>query len=127
MESAELEVGPGLAVELPPPGGGLSGAPRVNALRPHAPSVPALPVHPREETAPRHPPRRGAIDAAQAERDEAIAARDDAERDRLQALGERDDALSRRDAALRDVERANEERDAGQDASATASRPSSTA
>ena len=111
VESAELEVGPGLAVELPPPGGGLSGAPRVNALRPHAPSVPALPVHPREETEPRQPPRRGAIDAAQAERDEAIAARDDAERDRLQALGERDDALSRRDAALRDVERANEERD----------------
>jgi hypothetical protein len=111
VESAELEVGPGLAVELPAPGGGASSAPRMNALRPHVPATPALPVHPPEGGEVRVPPRRDAIDAAQAERDEATAARDEAERERTIALGERDDALSRRDAALRDVERAREERE----------------
>jgi hypothetical protein len=112
VEGAELEVGPWLAVELPAPGGELAGVPRVSALRPHPPARPALPREGDgfEPVAPRPAPRRDAVDAAQRERDEAIAARDEAERERTLALGERDDALSRRDAALRDVERANEER-----------------
>ena len=56
-------------------------------------------------------PPRDVLTAAFAERDEAVATRDAAERDRIQALNERDDALSRRDAALRDADRAAEERD----------------
>ena len=126
VESAELEVGPGLARRAPAARRRASGAPRVNALRPHAPSVPALPVHPREDgrAAPAAAPRRDRRGAGRARRGERRARRGRARA--LQALGERDDALSRRDAALRDVERANEERDqAGP--SATASRPSSTA
>ena len=56
-------------------------------------------------------PPRDVVTAALEERDAAVAARDEAERDRVQALNDRDDALSRRDAALRDVDRAVDERD----------------
>ena len=173
IEGAELEVGPGLAVELPAPGAASLGRPRVSALRPYAPT-PSVTVRadpeapegqgapPRDRDAPRYvdtpprPPRDGAavrrsapawepaerapaarehqgdgvapprgrsaarpwdapdapqraravspprdvLTAAFAERDEAVATRDAAERDRVQALVERDDALPRRDAAL---------------------------
>src|SRR5829696_3066461 len=118
VESAELEVGPGLMVELPAPGAVTAGAARVSAMRPPVPvavpserdgdSVPAPAAPPRPPSA---TPRRDAINAAQAERDEAIVARDKAEADRVTALIERDDALSRRDAALRDVDRAVGERE----------------
>jgi len=56
-------------------------------------------------------PPRDVVTAALEERDAAVVARDEAERDRVQALNDRDDALSRRDAALRDVDRAVAERD----------------
>jgi len=109
VEGAELEVGPGLAVTLPAPGAG-SSAPRVSALR----RIPApaarlemTPPAPLQST----PLRRDALIASQAEREEASAARDQAERRLTEALGDRDDALSRRDAALRDVDRALGERD----------------
>ena len=182
IEGAELEVGPGLAVELPAPGAASAGRPRVSALRPYAPTPsvtvrsdpdapePSAAPHrdrdaPRFHEAPHRPERDGAavrrsapawepadrqaparerpadgtprgrsasrpwdapdapqreraispprdvLTAAFAERDEAVSARDAAERDRIQALVERDDALSRRDAALRDADRAAEERD----------------
>ncbi len=191
IEGAVLEVGPGLIVDLPAPGGKPGSQGRVSALRPHSPTQPALkttgddgedpaaghdpgarrggpsarareersggpsararaagghaeraheegappPLTEREERAARRArrgpardwsqppelfeggpartgsPPRDVITAAIAERDEAITARDDAERERLRALNDRDDALSRRDAALRDVERAQTERD----------------
>ena len=210
IEGAELEVGPGLIVDLPAPGGKPGSQGRVSALRPHSPTQPALkttgddgedpaaghgpgarrggpsarareersggpsararaagghadahegappPLTEREERAARRArrgpardwsqppelfegapartgsPPRDVITAAIAERDEAITARDDAERERLRALNDRDDALSRRDAALRDVERAQTERDeavpsaTGCRASSTASRASAT-
>jgi hypothetical protein len=177
VEGAELEVGPGLVVDLPAPGGKPGSQGRVSALRPHAPAPMArriAPVEepgadapagergeredvprdrgehagsdrapardretvrgrgegsgfardrdgragrveiwdtepPRQRTSP--PPLRDVRTAALEERDEAFAARDDAERERIQALNDRDDALSRRDAALRDVDRAVAERD----------------
>jgi len=187
---AELEVGPGLIVELPALGGKANTAVRVSALRPHVPTPPPRKFHlPEEEgdgredegreaspepsgragrdesavrdradrdstgRAGREPaardradrgvrdstgwdepaardrgardaaagvrsapewtpaPPRDVLTAALAERDEAAAARDKAESERVTALTERDDALSRRDAALRDVERAAAERD----------------
>jgi hypothetical protein len=145
VESAELEVGPGLVVELPAPGGTPNTAGRVSALRPHVPTPPVTAFRPPEEDARgggdgesrrrerasgrgsdrgeadggtgsraparvAHPPR-DVMTAARAERDEAIAARDASERERIAALNDRDDALSRRDAALRDVDRAITERD----------------
>jgi hypothetical protein len=203
VEGAVLEVGPGLIVDLPAPGGEPSSQGRVSALRPHAPApmarrvvqdddeVPADPDRPAGSSEPsggaglaagdragsrgraggtaadradhadgssdradlafdalrraplraadapeftvpeptpspsressdasgftmreRAPaPPRDVVTAAIDERDEAVVARDEAERDRVQALNDRDDALSRRDAALRDVERAATERD----------------
>jgi hypothetical protein len=127
IEAAELEVGPGLVVELPAPGAVAPGGGRVNALRPVPREPEPLATHDRgqerDEAASaaaavreRHgllpaAPRRDLIVSAQAERDEAAAARDEAERERVLALNERDDALSRRDAALRDVDRAGSERD----------------
>jgi len=181
VQGAELEVGPGLIVELPAPGGEANTAVRVSALRPHVPTPPGPAYRTSEETArreaadgeddrdssdfadrdaarfpardpsglaargrdssvardssdvalPRHrgrrtrgsspapraapewnaSPPRDVLTAALAERDEAGAARDEAERERITALTERDDALSRRDAALRDVDRAAAERD----------------
>ncbi len=128
VEHAELEVGPGLMVELPAPGAVAPGAGRVSALRPPTPipaplavSEPAGRVEASTAPAPQPPahrvappsatPRRDAINAAQAERDEALAARDAAESERVTALNDRDDALSRRDAALRDVDRAVSERE----------------
>jgi len=145
IQGAELEVGPGLIVELPAPGGKANTAVRVSALRPHVPTPPGRKFHTpdedaetasgdapgsvREETGRkrgREPgsragraatapawtpaPPRDVLTAALAERDEAIAARDEAERERVTALNDRDDALSRRDAALRDVDRAVAER-----------------
>ena len=77
IEGAELEVGPGLAVELPAPGAASLGRPRVSALRPYAPT-PSVTVRadpeapegqgapPRDRDAPRYvdtpprPPRDGA-------------------------------------------------------------------
>ena len=56
-------------------------------------------------------PPRDIVTSVTAERNEAVAARDQAERERVTALQDRDDALSRRDAALRDVDRAVAERD----------------
>jgi hypothetical protein len=161
VEGAELEVGPGLVVDLPPPGGKPGSQGRVSALRPHAPAPMARRIAPAEgeddagaparekparpgvgaageraggdraatardrgeraarveiwDTAPPRErttaPPRDVRTAALEERDEAFAARDEAERERVQALNERDDALSRRDAALRDVDRAVGERD----------------
>jgi hypothetical protein len=174
VEGAELEVGPGLIVDLPAPGGKPGSQGRVSALRPHAPAPMARRVAPeegdeaadalerdvaadppaadqaaararvrdagagadrpaaRDRSAPRErrerlapvqiwetaPPReraatppRDVMTAALEERDEALAARDEAERERVRALNDRDDALSRRDAALRDVDRAVAERD----------------
>jgi hypothetical protein len=119
---AELEVGPGLVLELPAPGGGVIGT-RVRALRP-----PPLPP----------PPDLGAIERNATERAEAVAARDMAERDtveksraaaardladrliaerdaaeqaRFDALSVRDAAVTQRDAAVRDRDRAITERD----------------
>ena len=151
IEGAELEVGPGLIVELPAPGGKANTAVRVSALRPHVPTPPGRKFHTAGEEAGaeggepsaratreaagrgggelsgrgapgglRAPasrlewtpaPPRDVMTAALAERNEAVAARDEAERERVTALNERDDALSRRDAALRDVDRAGSERD----------------
>src|SRR5215218_9887996 len=200
VSGAELEVGPGLVVELPAPGGKPGSAVRVSALRPHVPTPPPREFHtadeeaggegvaaatpeldsaagpsgraavpdsaglsgraaaphwtdapPRDSSArasesrwtdapPRDasarasesrwtdaPPRdasarasapgwtaappRDVLTAALAERDEAVAARDRAEQERVTALNDRDDALSRRDAALRDVDRAVGKRD----------------
>ncbi len=144
VQGAELEVGPGLIVELPAPGGKANTAVRVSALRPHVPTPPARKFHTADEdpgqaaaeapagadeepsrTRDRKPsgragrgptpewtpaPPRDVLTAAFAERDEATAARDEAERERVIALNDRDDALSRRDAALRDVDRAVAER-----------------
>jgi hypothetical protein len=62
---------------------------------------------PRERSA----PPRDVLTTALAERDEAVASRETAERERVAALQDRDDALSRRDAALRDADRAVAERD----------------
>jgi hypothetical protein len=189
VEGAELEVGPGLIVDLPAPGGKPGSQGRVSALRPHAPAPMARRIAPegeddesaadagardhdaigpagsdrtaerpqhdrgagesagsdrtghpatrdrgagarRADRAARHAarapveiwdtapvreraaaPPRDVMTAALDERDEAVAARDESERERVQALNDRDDALSRRDAALRDVERAIAERD----------------
>jgi hypothetical protein len=177
VESAVLEVGPGLIVDLPAPGGKPGSQGRVSALRPHAPAPMARRVAPEDgelegaddggaaggvgdpaggvrtrdrrgdaaagalgaggsvraaldagaraaaaplsaDDAPeftlreRTPaPPRDIVTAAMQERDKAVAARDEAERERVQALTDRDDALSRRDAALRDVDRAAAERD----------------
>jgi hypothetical protein len=151
VEGAVLEVGPGLIVDLPAPGGKHSSQGRVSALRPHAPAPMARriahddepaaeppgpgtavpPVPRRDRGAPdrrgtvlragdapeftfrdRAPaPPRDLVTAAIEERDEAVTARDEAERERVRALNDRDDALSRRDAALRDVDRAASERD----------------
>jgi hypothetical protein len=179
VEGAELEVGPGLIVDLPALGGKPGTQGRVSALRPHAPAPIARRVASEDDEAvddavrapgagagragstargaregraggapgarsraPRASreglddgrragaaplgaedapeftfrervpaPPRDLVTAAMQERDEALAARDDAERERVQALTDRDDALSRRDAALRDVDRAAAERD----------------
>src|SRR5829696_7705715 len=181
VSGAELEVGPGLVVELPAPGGKPGAAGRVSALRPHVPTPPRRQFHAADEglggdddgaageprgrelsgraapdtsdfaagTAPEWSPApareasrgraaapewgsapardssggaaaapgwapappRDVVTAALAERDEAVAARDRAEQERVTALNDRDDALSRRDAALRDVDRAAAERD----------------
>jgi hypothetical protein len=201
VEGAELEVGPGLIVDLPAPGGEPGSQGRVSALRPHAPAPMARRVVSEDDDLPAEPgrtgrsggddggqvkrvgragragghgghqaeyagssdrpddlpterrgragassdraefafdalrraplraadapeftvqepvrertpaPPRDVLTAAIDERDEALAARDEAERERVQALNDRDDALSRRDAALRDVERAATERD----------------
>jgi hypothetical protein len=172
VSGAELEVGPGLLVELPALGGKAGAAAvRVSALRPHVPAVPPwrasevaeddeaaegerrgdAPARPDRDVSARPgrqpagraaapewtaaPPRelpgraarelpdraapreravappRDVVTALTAERDEAIAARDEAERQRVTALQDRDDALSRRDAALRDVDRAGTERE----------------
>jgi hypothetical protein len=127
IEGAELEVGPGLMVELPGPGGKANSALRVSALRPHVPTPPGRKFHIADEDpgagsveSGRDPssrlewtpaPPRNVMNAALAERNEAVAARDEAERERITALNDRDDALSRRDAALRDVDRAGAERD----------------
>lgn len=139
VQGAELEVGPGLVVELPPPGGTPNTTGRVSALRPHVRTPPRPAFRASEEDARREggrspaarggaataggpeasppatervtSPPRDVMTAALAERDAAIAARDDAERERIAALNSRDDALSRRDAALRDVDRAGVERD----------------
>src|SRR5829696_3513635 len=163
VSGAELEVGPGLVVELPAPGGKPGAAGRVSALRPHVPTPPRRQFHAADEglggdgdgaageprgrelsgraapdtsdfaagTAPEWTPApareasrgraaapgwapappRDVLTAALAERDEAVAARDRAEQERVTALNDRDDALSRRDAALRDVDRAAAERD----------------
>ena len=181
VSGAELEVGPGLVVELPAPGGKPGAAGRVSALRPHVPTPPRRQFHAADEglggdgdgaageprgrelsgraapdtsdfaagTAPEWTPApareasrgraaapewgsapardssggraaapgwapappRDVLTAALAERDEAVAARDRAEQERVTALNDRDDALSRRDAALRDVDRATAERD----------------
>ncbi len=136
VQGAELEVGPGLMVELPAPGGTPNTTGRVSALRPHVPTPPVTAFRAPEEEARRSggesrarhrgeedagagsrahtrvaQPPRDVMTAALAERDEAIAARDDSERERIAALNDRDDALSRRDAALRDVDRAVTERD----------------
>ncbi len=172
VEGAELEVGPGLVVDLPAPGGKPWSQGRVSALRPHAPAPMARRITPEDDAldapdagapsvragratpgasapagradpgasaragpgssasggrsagasaarlkAPEFtvrervaPPPRDLLTAATQERDEAVAARDEAERERVQALNDRDDALSRRDAALRDVDRAATER-----------------
>jgi hypothetical protein len=116
VDSAELELGPGLVVELPAPGGKSEAVARVR-LRPQlaavAPPWRAGDEHEDGQAAPdwTAAPPRSVVDAARAERDEAIAGRDDAERQRVAALSDRDDALSRRDAALRDVDRAAAERD----------------
>ncbi len=145
VQGAELEVGPGLIVELPAPGGKANTAVRVSALRPHVPTPPGRKFHTADEdagqaaadapgsareepsrtrgkepsgragrgaTAPEWTPAppRDVLTAALAERDEATAARDEAERERVIALNDRDDALSRRDAALRDVDRSVAER-----------------
>ena len=45
IESAELEVGPGLIVSLPAPGGKANTAVRVSALRPHVPTPPSRKFH----------------------------------------------------------------------------------
>jgi hypothetical protein len=177
VQGAELEVGPGLVVELPAPGAQANAAVRVSALRPHVPTPPPTAYHTAAEMAegdeggasmapdgergaalaPDGPrgasagrdgspsvlgpdvghasadvaerrgrrssspfegaphwtasPPRDLLTAALAERDEAIADRDEAESERVAALNDRDDALSRRDAALRDVERAGAERE----------------
>jgi len=134
VESAELEVGPGLAVELPAPGGTPNTAGRVSALRPHVPTPPGPAYRASEADALREgglapdagheraraprpayervaSPPRDVMTAVLAERDAAVEARDAAEQERIAALNSRDDALSRRDAALRDVERAGVERD----------------
>src|SRR3954447_19936444 len=137
VTGAELEVGPGLVVELPPPGGTPNTAGRVSALRPHVPTPPGPAFRPSEDEAQREvgrraegsrpagvaeaprarrtserlaSPPRDVLTAALAERDAAIEARDEAERDRIAALNSRDDAISRRDAALRDVDRAVSEK-----------------
>src|SRR5215218_7807641 len=106
VQGAELEVGPGLVVELPPPGGTPNTAGRVSALRPHVPTPPGPVFRASEEdarreggqetegrrregaarrpsgrprTAERLPsPPRDVMTAALAERDAAIAARDEA-------------------------------------------------
>jgi hypothetical protein len=196
VSGAELEVGPGLHVELPALGGKAGAAAvRVTALRPHVPAVPpwradegeghegaggrdagdaatrggaaddpaargagddpfgrgssqgrtaressdpagrsrrgpaydgtdashrratraAVPAWtdaPRGEGHVRQAaPPRDVVASVSAERDQAIAARDEAERERIAALQDRDDAFSRRDAALRDVDRSAAERD----------------
>jgi hypothetical protein len=82
---------------------------RESSARASAPDRTAAP--PREPSARAAPPPRDVVTALTAERDDAIAARDKAEQERVTALQDRDDALSRRDAALRDVDRAVIERD----------------
>jgi len=54
VEGAELEVGPGLVVALPAPGGKAGSAGRVSALRPHVPAAPPL-WRVREEAASEEP------------------------------------------------------------------------
>src|SRR5918999_2923718 len=49
IQGAELEVGPGLVVELPAPGGKAGTAVRVSALRPHVPTPPGRKFHPIED------------------------------------------------------------------------------
>ena len=111
VERAELEVGPGLMVELPAPGAVTAGTGRVSAMRPppRPASVVAVPeapngveAPPRVPTAPPPPsatPRRDAINAAQEERDEANVARDRAEADRVTARSTSRSAASRRESA----------------------------
>ncbi len=52
IQGAELEVGPGLVVELPAPGGEANTAVRVSALRPHVPTPPSRKFHPIEDEGP---------------------------------------------------------------------------
>src|SRR5215207_6892332 len=49
VSGAELEVGPGLVVELPAPGGKPGAAGRVSALRPHVPTPPRRQFHAADE------------------------------------------------------------------------------
>src|SRR5918995_2551846 len=49
VEGAELEVGPGLVVDLPAPGGKPGSQGRVSALRPHAPAPMARRIAPVED------------------------------------------------------------------------------
>src|SRR5215218_9820371 len=51
VSGAELEVGPGLVVELPAPGGKPGSAVRVSALRPHVPTPPPREFHTADEEA----------------------------------------------------------------------------
>ena len=120
---AELEVGPGLVVELPPPGDVAEDGVRVRALRP-----PPAPPPPDLEAIAREAEERGRADAVRelsgregVERSRAAAAReladriaeerDAAEQARSEALALRDAAVSQRDAAVRDRDRAVAERD----------------
>jgi hypothetical protein len=120
---AELEVGPGLVVELPPPGDVAEDGLRVRALRP-----PPAPPPPDLEAIARDAAARGREEAAreyagrdEIERSRAAAAReladriaqerDVAEQARSDALAVRDAAVSQRDAAVRDRDRAVNERD----------------
>ena len=55
VEGAELEVGPGLIVDLPAPGGKHGSQGRVSALRPHAPAPMARRIAPEEDAVPPEP------------------------------------------------------------------------
>ena len=113
VEGAELEVGPGLVVELPAPGGKANTAVRVSALRPHVPAPPVTKFHTAEEDA----LRAGDDAGARERRDASPAARDAARR----AGRERDSSAGARDASGR----AGRERDSSagvRDASGRAAR-----
>jgi hypothetical protein len=128
IEGAELEVGPGLVVDLPAPGGKPGSQGRVSALRPHAPAPMARriaqaedeegtaePVAP--EAGDAGPERQGArVRAARPVeiwdtapvRERPLAPPRDV---RTAALDERDEAVAERDEAERERVRALNERD----------------